>query len=213
VPAALRALAALHEQRGELPAALRALDRLVEIKPDSPSAQTALRRVRAKLAADGQPVTVHAASQPASNELPPLAGPLAGALDWSLTAGQRESLAERLTREPAGSRVYLRFDGRDAGARQLAQSLATTFTAAGWQVASLGEAEIPLRPGLHLFAAESPTPAYDATKEALERAGFSPSGGSQYQDFLSAKRRDDPSYRGLSFAAGQDFILAVGRRP
>jgi tetratricopeptide (TPR) repeat protein len=220
VPVALRALGALYEQRGNDARALDAYRGLLELKPESPSAQAALRRVQNRMGASAPeplpgPRVEATGGSPATS---PTAAPTneaqnAAVSGWGLTPTARAALVARLASEPAGSVTWIAFDGRDDGARALAQDLNRAFEQAHWRVLALGPAPIALRAGLSLFASGDATPNYNAVGEALHAAGLEAHSATGYLDFLRDREAHDPNYHGLTFANGQDFLLVIGRHP
>ena len=109
--------------------------------------------------------------------------------------------------------LWLTYDNRDEGAKDLAKDLTMAFIDAKWKVLSEDPARIPLKPGLFLFAAGDATPAYDALLAALGNAGYSIRSGTQYRAFTEERGRAIPNFQGLEFGEHQDYVLAIGRKP
>jgi tetratricopeptide (TPR) repeat protein len=224
VPAALRALGALYEQRADDAQALDVYQRLLELKPQSVSAQAAVRRVQSRISSApaaalpgprAEAVPTGTTPIPTSTSAAASGAPNtdAGVGRWTLTSAARAALIARLAGEPVGSATWISFDGRDEGARALARDLGQAFEQAHWKVAQLAAAPMALRPGLSLFAAGEATPTYTAVDDALQAAGLEAHSATGYLDFARDRAAHDPSYHGLTFAEGQDFVLVVGRHP
>jgi len=212
VPAALRSLGALREQRAEYPQALAAYRQLLQLRPQSPSAQAAVRRLQNRVPSpepEGLPPL--ASATPKAEESPRAS--LSAPSTWLLTPAARTKFAAKLGSIPAGSAAWLLFDGRDAAARALAADLASTLERNQVHVADLREAPVALRPGMSLFAAAEATPTYTTLAAALTAAGFEPRTATGYREFLRDKQREDPNYAGLPLTETQEFVLVVGRQP
>ncbi len=197
VPASLRMLARIYEDRGERARALATLRQLVTIRPDSPSARNELARVQALVGGNAAPAAPAAA---------------AGGAGRSLTPAQRTALFDTLRGAPPGHAAWIAFDGRDDGARAFAGELAAAFAEAGWVVRANHEAPFALRPGVFVLAAdEEPAPQVGIVTAALAAAGVRVSEASGYRAFAAERRAADPSWRGFELAPEQAFVIAVGR--
>ena len=47
----------------------------------------------------------------------------------------------------------------------------------------------------------------------MTAAGFSPTFGTGYREFVASRRQENPNYVGLEFQGTQDHVLAIGRKP
>jgi tetratricopeptide (TPR) repeat protein len=129
---------------------------------------------------------------------------------WSLKAHARERFLAKLG--DAAAVAWVVFDARSNEARAFADDLVAALTGAGWEVRLNERATIPIKAGVHLMVkGESETTDAARLRQALGAAGFAVNLGTGYQAFFDEKRRNDPQFVGLSFAADQDFILALGR--
>jgi hypothetical protein len=79
-------------------------------------------------------------------------------------------------------------------------------------VPSVGPVGFPLKPGIFVFVAGEPSATTRAVADALTAAGLTPAVNTGYAEYSDARRREDPTWKGISFAPGQDFVIVVGRR-
>ncbi len=176
------------------------LGHLLAVQPNDPEALALREQIRPHLDA----ATLAALSAP------PTPRPAAAAASGRFDSAARSALIDRL-RDQSGATAWISFDGRDAGAKQLATDLTASFREAGWQVADPQPVSFPLRPGMFLFVADEPSPQSDAVGAALDAAGLAHTAASGYRDFSADKLRTDPNWRGVTFAPQQGFALVVGR--
>jgi tetratricopeptide (TPR) repeat protein/4-amino-4-deoxy-L-arabinose transferase-like glycosyltransferase len=185
--------------RGRNLEAWKELERMLAERPDDGEALALKAAIRSELEAAGLPI-------PAEREaLPPRS--------WRLSEGSRAAFEHKLLTLAEPSSTWLVYDGRDAGARELARDLARVFELARWRIEGLTAAKLPLKPGIHVFAAAEPTRQCRAVADALQAAGFEPTFGSGYRAFIEERKQANPSFLGLDFELAQDHVLAVGRKP
>ena len=144
---------------------------------------------------------------------PSTAAALPAGADWSLGAEQRLAFRRGVQAASHAVPISIVFDARDRGAEALARDLGAEAGAVRWPVRRLAPANIALKPGLFLFAANAPSDDCRAVAKALESAGFKVTFGSGYRAFVEERRRMNPAFAALDLDAGEDFLLAVGRKP
>lgn len=123
----------------------------------------------------------------------------------------RQALTERLRRSP-NSPAWIAAPASSPSAVRLAESIATTFTRAGWDVQPVQQLSWSVRPGMYLYAADpTPPPYFDNVRAGLEAAGMEVTVGTDYRAFY-AERSVRPEWRGVQMTAGQTWVLLIGRR-
>jgi tetratricopeptide (TPR) repeat protein len=190
----------LHEH-GRDQAAWAELQHMLRARPNDPDALKLRDEIRAALAQAGLPVPAAAPATP-----PPAAAEVSG----DLTAAGRAALVGRLREQPPAT-TWIAYDGRDAGAQRLATALAAAFEEARWRVGRLAPVKFAPRPGLFVMVADQPSERTRAVGEALTRAGLAHQTGTEYRAYSEERRRADPSWQGIEFAPGQEFVILVGR--
>jgi tetratricopeptide (TPR) repeat protein/4-amino-4-deoxy-L-arabinose transferase-like glycosyltransferase len=192
----------LHEH-GRNEAAWAEIQRMLNERPNDPEALQLRDQIRVALG--GVVPTAPPAAAPAP------AAAASGPLPAQLSGSARTALVGRLASQPSGA-TWIAYDARDAGAQRLASDLASAFQEAHWEVRSLGPAEFPARPGLFLLVGDDqPSEAARAVDDGLQRAGLTHSFGTGYRQYSEERRRADANWRGVQLAAGQEFIIVVGR--
>jgi tetratricopeptide (TPR) repeat protein len=195
----------LHEH-GRDRAAWDEIHRYLDERPNDPEGTKLRDEIRAALGDAAPPV-------PAA-KVEPVPVPAAAQGTWKLTAEERAAFMSNLAGPPAGTPAWIAYDPRDAAAHSLAQDLASAFKEAGWTVSGMKEITFSMRPGVFMMAADDPpTDAATSVTNALNATGLNATVGTGYREYSEERRRTDPNWKGFDLAPGQEFVVAIGRKP
>ena len=121
------------------------------------------------------------------------------------------ALAARLRREGPGHPLWLAVYRQDPAAVRFAAQVRSAFTDAGWEVRADEPVSFAIKPGVFLFAADDPPPAYvGAVRAGLEAAGLSPVVGTGYRKYYDEMIRTKPGFHGFRLDAEQSYVLVIG---
>lgn len=128
--------------------------------------------------------------------------------DGFLTVEQREAFVASLRVAGPGT-AWLAVSARDTIANLDAAELRTLFEAAGWR-ATIDQVAFRLKPGMALFAADTPpAPAADAVRRAFEQARIPLVFAPGYRAHLAS----NPGGLRIELAPDQTFVIVLGRGP
>lgn len=135
--------------------------------------------------------------------------------DRTLSGAQREAIIAKL-RASSGPEhpVWFATHAGNTEAASFRLTLQTIFEEAGWEVRGNAQVNFQLKPGLYLMAADEEPPQYVLdVGEALDAGGLSPTIGRGYRAFFEEKKKENPSWNGVSLTPDQSYVLVVGPKP
>ena len=135
--------------------------------------------------------------------------------DRTLSGAQREAMVAKLRATTGSERaVWFATYAGNTEAASFRLALQTIFEEAGWDVRGNAQVNFQLKPGLYLMTADEEPPQYVLdVGDALEAGGLTATIGRGYRAFFEEKKKENPSWNGISLAPDQSYVLVVGPKP
>lgn len=133
----------------------------------------------------------------------------------ALTTEQRDAMLAKLRATTGPERpVWFATSAGNTEAAAFRLTLQTIFEEAGWDVRGNAQVTFQLKPGMYLMAADDEPPQYVIdVGEALDAAGLKATIGRGYRAFYEEKKKENPSWNGVTLAPGQTYVVVVGPKP
>jgi hypothetical protein len=129
-----------------------------------------------------------------------------------LTDERREAMLQILHEGATNGRAWLVKPSGDPEAEAYAESLASVFRAAGWNVEVDVWTNGTLKPGVRVFVGpEEVPPAVEIVSRALEAGGVTAQQFLGYREYRAERVRAGAAAAGIDLRDDQDFAIVVGR--